>query len=252
MIGNEKVEYTFKGLQNLIAEHEAISFDIFDTLVMRTVYFNHDVFRLVAKKYKDQAPNFFEARERAEKELSTVTYPYIEEIYDRVAKECSLTDALKTEIMEYEIEVERNVIVARKAIVDIFNYCKNIGKRVFIVSDMYIHKKEMEDIINNIGITGYDKIFVSCEYGSSKPQHLFEKYLNEIKAESYLHIGDSFICDIQASAKVGINSFRLKTSAEIFENLGGTPSNDLDERCKQGEYICSEYNSPFCEENIGK
>lgn len=245
MIGNEKVEYTVEGLKQLIDKSEVISFDIFDTLVMRTVYFNHDVFKIVAKKYREQVPNFYEVRVRAEKQLSLTEYPYIEAIYDYIARECQLDGSLAFEIMNYEIDVERKVIVPRDDVVDIFNYCKSTGKRVYIVSDMYIHKKELEEIINNLGIVGYDKIFVSCEYNTSKPQHLFECYKHSIKADSYLHIGDSFICDIEASKKLGIDSFRLKTSAEIWESLGGVASENLEERTGQAEYICSKYNSPF-------
>ena len=110
---------------------------------------------------------------------------------------------------------------------------------------MYMHQKDLEDIINNLGIVGYDKIFVSSEYDTSKPQHLFEEYKKEIIAENYLHIGDSFACDIAPSKKIGIDSFRLKTSAEIYESTGLKPSSDFSERKKQAEFIADEYNSPF-------
>ena len=123
-------------------------------------------------------------------------YPYMEEIYDYIARESGVSDSLKNEIMNYEITVERQVIVVRKEMVEVFNYCKETGKKTYIVSDMYMHQKDLEDIINNLGIVGYDKIFVSSEYDTSKPQHLFEEYKKEIIAENYLHIGDSFACDM--------------------------------------------------------
>lgn len=245
MIGNEKTEYSLEGLKQLIDGYQAVSFDIFDTLVMRTVYFNHDVFRIVGEKYKDEIPNFFDVRVKAERELSQTRYPYMEEIYDYIAKESGIDDSLKTEIMNYEIAVERQVIVVRKEMVEVFNYCKETGKKTYIVSDMYMHQKDLEDIINNLGIVGYDKIFVSSEYDTSKPQRLFEEYKNEIIVENYLHIGDSFACDIAPSKKLGIDSFRLKTSAEIYESVGGNPSNDFSERKKQAEIIADKYNSPF-------
>ena len=245
MKGNAKVEYSFNGLKQLIDEYEAISFDIFDTLVMRTVYFNHDVFRLVGRKYAEVIPNFFDYRVCAEKELSRTRYPYMEEIYTQIAKECGIDEALAMEIMQYEIEVERSVIVARKEMVDIFNYCKEAGKKVYIVSDMYMHQAGLEKIINDLGIVGYDKIFVSCEYDTSKPQRLFECYKKEITASSYLHIGDSYMCDIEPSAKLGIDSFRLCMSTEIWEGAGNKPAENLDERLVQAKYIAENVNSPF-------
>ena len=248
MKGNEKVEYSFNGLKQLIDGYEAISFDIFDTLVMRTVYYNKDVFRIVAGKYGEIVPNFFDIRVEAEFTLSRTRYPYMEEIYAYIAEKSGISKEVATEIMLYEIEVEREVIIPRYEMVDIFNYCKQAGKKVYIVSDMYMHKEDLEKIINDLGIVGYDKIFVSCEYDTSKPQRLFESYKGEITASSYLHIGDSFACDIEPSAKLGIDSFRLMMSSEIWEEKGGKPSEDFVERREQAKYIAKEYNSPFCKE----
>ena len=229
----------------LIDGYEAVSFDVFDTLVMRTVYFNQDVFRIVARNYRSAVPDFFEVRVRAERELSRTRYPYIEEIYDYVARACGIDRALAGEIMGYEIRTERRVIIARRSVVDIFDCCKRAGKKVYIVSDMYLHRRDLEDIINKIGIVGYDKIFVSCEYGTSKPQRLFECYKEEVKANSYLHIGDNFLCDVASAEKSGIENFRLKTSAEIWESRGGKVSEDFDERLRQAEYISEKFNNPF-------
>lgn len=244
MKGNNKVEYTYDGLKRLIKDYEAISFDIFDTLVMRTVYFNRDVFRIVAEKYSKIA-NFYEIRVEAESKLSQTRYPYMEEIYTYIGEKCGVSETLLAEIMKYEIEVEKQVIIPRQSVVDLLNYSKQLGKKVYIVSDMYMHKEKLEGIINNVGIVGYDKIFVSCEYDTSKPQCLFECYKNEIKAQSYLHIGDSYICDIAPSGKLGIDSFRLLTSTEIWEANGGKPSGNLYERIEQAKHIATVWNCPF-------
>ena len=245
MVGNEKVEYTKEGLKALISGYDAISFDIFDTLVMRKVYFNHDVFRIVGKKYAEILPDFFDYRVRAERELSRTRYPYMEEIYEHLAKASGISLSVAMEMMQYEMSVEKSVIVPRKDMVDIFNYCKEIGKKVYIVSDMYMHQADLEKIINDIGIVGYDRIFVSCEYDTSKPQRLFECYKKEVTAGSYLHIGDSYACDIAPSALVDIDSFRLKMSTEIWESAGEKPSECLEERTQQAEYIADKLNSPF-------
>lgn len=147
--------------------------------------------------------------------------------------------------MRFEIEVERQVIVIRKDVVDVFNYCKNVGKRLFVVSDMYIHRDELEDIIGRLGIAGYDKLFVSCEYGTSKPQHLFECYKREVGEGSFLHVGDSLVCDILPAGELGISTFRVMTSAEMWESVGGVPSDNLEQRTEQAKFICKNYNSPF-------
>lgn len=238
--------YSLDALKREIDGHEAISFDIFDTLVMRTVYYNHDVFRLVGDKYKEVgAERFFRARREAERELSVSRYPYMEEIYDLVAQKLGIDKALAYEMMEYEKQVEREVIIPRHEVINCFNYCKQAGKRVYIVSDMYMHRDQLEEIINKIGIVGYDDIFVSCEYDTSKPQHLFDKYLECVKATSYLHIGDSEACDILPSKSLGMDNFRLKTSAELWEANGQLVPENAEERREIAKFISKEYNNPF-------
>ena len=247
MAVKEKGEYTLEEAKRIADGYDAISFDIFDTLVMRKVYFNHDVFRMVGRKYERQIPNFFELRTEAERELTKDGYPFIEEIYNRVAEKSGIDDKLKTEIMQYEIETERHVIVPRFSVIELFNYCKQTGKKVSIVSDMYMHKPEIEDIIKKMGIDGYYRIFVSSEYDTSKPQHLFEEYKKEVVASSYLHIGDSYACDVEPSQRANIDCFRIEPSSEIYEKMGNRPSEDFEERVRQAEYIATWLNSPFLE-----
>ena len=69
-------DYTRQALVRAIEEHDIISFDIFDTLVMRKVYVNKDVFRILAQRLDPKWDiDFFTARTQAESELSRETYP---------------------------------------------------------------------------------------------------------------------------------------------------------------------------------
>lgn len=240
-------DYSREALIRQIETHDIISFDIFDTLVMRTVYVNKDVFRLLAQKL-DPIWNidFFSVRTQAEFDLSRETYPYIEEIYDYVARRYPCLAGHEAELIAQEIDLEKSVIIPRHEVVEIFNLAKQMGKMVNIVSDMYFHEDTIRDILDGVGITGYDKLLVSSEYNSSKPQHLFDKYLKELPEGRCLHIGDSWACDILPSGKLGIDSFRLKMSTEIYEYEENTiPPEDLAQRTKVAEYVAERYNSPF-------
>ena len=42
------------------------------------------------------------------------------------------------------------------------------GKEVAIISDMYLPSEIITDILNSLGIKGYTKLYVSCDYGVSK------------------------------------------------------------------------------------
>jgi predicted HAD superfamily hydrolase len=242
---SNSTEYSAECLKKLIDTYDVISFDIFDTLIMRKVYYNKDVFQIVGERFPLVSQDFFDARVQSEFLLSRDRYPYMEEIYKLLSKKLEIDEDLSREIMEYEIKVEKEVIIPRTEMIDIFEYCKKSGKELYIVSDMYMRKNILEDIINKLGIFGYKKLFVSCEYNTSKSQMLFKKFKEEVVSESCLHIGDSLVCDIIPAKKEGIDGFRVKTSAEIWEGLGGSVPASLKERTKLAEMIALEYNSPF-------
>lgn len=242
--------YTRDALIKAIEAHDIISFDIFDTLVMRTVYVNKDVFRIMAQRLDPKwGIDFFTARTRSEAELSRETYPYIEEIYEDVVKQCPCLKGHEAELIADELALERELIIPRQDVVEIFNLAKQMGKMVNIVSDMYFHCDTIRSILDGVGITGYEKLLVSSEYRSSKPQHLFEKYLAELPQGSCLHIGDSLHCDILPAGKLGIDTFRLKMSTEVYEQTeNATAPEDLQQRTRVAEYVAKKYNSPFCEQ----
>jgi predicted HAD superfamily hydrolase len=239
--------YSWAVLMKEIEKHDIISFDIFDTLVMRNVYCNKDVFRIMAKQIDAVwGIDFFAVRTEAESVLSQETYPYIEEIYAYISEKCPCLKGHEQELIDREIALETELILPRQDVVDAFYEAQKQQKKVYIVSDMYMHHDTLAAILEKNGITGYEKLLVSSEYGSSKPQHLFEHYLREIPEGTCLHIGDSWACDIIPSGRLGIDSFRLKMSTEIYEYQENTiaPA-DLEERTRVAEYVAKRYNSPF-------
>ena len=239
--------YSLAALIEEVEKHDIISFDIFDTLVMRNVYYNKDVFRLMAQKLDPEwGIDFFSVRTEAEQVLSQETYPYIEEIYAYISRKYPCLQGHEEELIAQEIDLETQLILPRKDVVAVFDLAKKLQKQVYIVSDMYMHHDTLAAILEKNGITGYKKLLVSSEYNSSKPQHLFEHYLKEVPEGSCLHIGDSWACDILPSGKLGIDSFRLKMSTEIYEYQENIiPPQDLQERTRVAEYVAANYNSPF-------
>ncbi len=241
--------YSRDALIREIENHDIISFDIFDTLVMRKVYVNKDVFRHMAQRLDPVwGIDFFAARTAAEAELSRETYPYIEEIYDDVVRRCPCLQGQESALIADELALERALIIPRQDVVEVFETAKRLGKMVNIVSDMYFRADTIRSILDDVGIVGYDKLLVSSEYNSSKPQQLFDKYLAELPEGRCLHIGDSWACDILPASKRGIDTFRLKMSTEIYEYEENTiPPSDLQERTRVAEYVAQKYNSPFIE-----
>ena len=97
--------YSREALISAIEAHDIISFDIFDTLVMRNVYVNKDVFRLLAREIDPVwGVDFVTARTEAEFTLSRETYPYIEEIYADVVRRCPCLAGQEEALIRRELE----------------------------------------------------------------------------------------------------------------------------------------------------
>lgn len=68
--------------------------------------------------------------------------------------------------MNTELAVEREVLIPRKDMVEIFRACVAQGKKVFLVSDMYLTAQMLAPILEENGIAGYQGIYISCDKNS--------------------------------------------------------------------------------------
>ena len=91
------------------------------------------------------------------------------------------------------------------------NACKESGKKIIIISDMYLDSSIIEEILQNCGYDLADvPIYVSSEYGKTKRSgNLFRTVLEheEVEAGKVLHIGDNLISDYLMPKKCGMKSF---------------------------------------------
>lgn len=236
-------------LRKLIDAHDAISFDLFDTLIMRKVLEPSDIFKLVEErlKIKGYAPDGFYKKRRTAENLSDGGDIYI--IYQKLGQLLSISDRVLSRIMREEIECEKELLISREKMVELFEYAVSMGKQVNIISDMYYPSDILEDILAGLGICGFHKIFVSCEYGKSKENGLFQEYKSEIKGTRYLHIGDDRKADITAAVECGIDAYQVKSGFEMLKmtsmrrcliyTLSGM------DRRMMGELVSLIFNNPF-------
>lgn len=229
-------DVSYDALLREIDCHDVISFDIFDTLLIRKVYEPHDVFSLLDREYGAAYPFVFSVeRKRAENMLLERMEPNIYQIYEQMKKNHPvLSDQNCEKMLHTELKKEMQVLVPRKKMRECLQYCADHGKRVFLVSDMYLPEAVLSEMLADYGIAGYEKLFVSCDRGISKRNGLFrlvKNYVNE--AETCLHIGDHPEADGKAAEKEGFDSFlihspvkmmELSTYAPLLSWLGGIES----------------------------
>lgn len=196
-----------------IANCKVVSFDIFDTLVVRKCKEPKKVFALVENKFEQMYghPTFSfekirimsEAEARKNKNGEEV---FLEDIYQVVSKH--IGKELSSILMSMEFETELNVCEANKDIVNLYQAISK-SKDVFMVSDMYLDNEQIKSILSSCSIPLPKRLYISCEANASKRNRVLYKLLmkeNCLKARDILHIGDNLISDYINPKLLGMQS----------------------------------------------
>lgn len=235
-------------LREAIEKYDVISFDIFDTLLMRRVLYPEDVFALLEQT--SGIENFFRARQEAERRLYREGgQPTLRDIYREVQKALLLDEVKVGELYHQEIETEKKVLIPRKDMVGLMKRAVDEGKTVWLISDMYYSSDVLREFLSNCGIDGFHKIFVSCDYGIGKTQGLYGLIQKETGINSWLHIGDSPEADEAAALASGVDVFTIKSALDMVEistwDYLLRRQLNLAERTLLGGILAEVFNSPF-------
>jgi len=241
-----------KALFEKIHNADIISFDLFDTLVMRKVYSYTDVFELTDMELRKRGiviPDFAKRRLYAEKELSKQYSPTLEDIYGEVLRQIGGCFLSAEELAEIEWNIDFSTMIPRNAVCSVFHDVIKNGKKVIIVTDSYYGKNRMEKILSMFGIIGYENLIISCEYRSSKTLELYDMVISIYANRNILHIGDDETADIAEAGKRGIRTYRIFSGVDLFNSLGELGTEDfiktLADRLKCGLFISRVFNDPF-------
>lgn len=242
--------FSYESLIEEIKKHEVVSFDIFDTLLVRNVYESADVFYLLDREYNDSLPfHFSQVRAAAERELLLAGEPNIYQIYDFIGKKYHLSASKCQELLRNEIEKEKAILAVRDKMRKCFRYCVSEGKKVYLVSDMYFTRDILQEILESFGICEYEGIIVSCDYGCSKQNGLFEIFKKSVGSSSWIHIGDNHESDYLAAIKSGGDAFEILSPIRMMElttydTLLGHIQN-VEMRVMLGMMAAQVFNDPF-------
>ncbi len=197
-----------------IKKHEIISFDIFDTLLIRPYVKPTDLFLHIEKLYKIKG--FHKNRIEAEK-LARGKYIDCEEItLNQIYEE--IDDRYKG-FKEIEIELEERILTIHKENKKIYDYALSIGKKIIIVSDMYLPKNVIEKILIKNNYTNYYKLYLSSDLMLTKASGNLYKYVIDdlnVAPSSIMHIGDNEHADFNNARLYGINSVFVEKIIDAF------------------------------------
>jgi len=241
-------------LRQAIADADVISFDVFDTLLMRQVARPENVFDLVEGRtqcWLGSGRSFKAERLAAERAAGEhCCAPTIEMIYRELAGRLALTAQEAAALMAEEIAVETQVLVRRETMARIFEDAVATGKPVYLLSDMYLGRKILCSILQAKGISGYRDLLVSCDVGRTKRSgELFTFFRDRVGCGDCLHIGDDPVADLEAPKNLGFKTFPV---ARSYEMLLASPFAGLLSRVASpsdalalGMVVARAFNDPF-------
>ena len=204
-----------------------VSFDIFDTLLLRTTRFPWQIFEKTWEKAPWLFPAYLDACEwkelrrfaetcaRERKQGKEVT---LEEIYGELPKIIEN----RNQIMETEIAMEEENTYINPAMGEILTELEaSFGKKLILISDMYLCPKDILRILAKHGLDAsmFSRIFISSEYGERKCDgSLYDRVCQclDCGPDEILHIGDSWNGDYRKAKEKGIDAIYYPVISEAL------------------------------------
>jgi glycosyltransferase involved in cell wall biosynthesis/FMN phosphatase YigB (HAD superfamily) len=204
----------FEAYKEQIDRVEMVSFDIFDTLITRSVSNPNTVFDIV------------EARHSADQALPLALMEMRMQVAGHVlGKHHGKRDDVSIDDIYAEMPLFRDAAIEKATEVEmvvphplgarLYDYARSAGKAIVIVSDMYLDEGTIEAMLAAGGIKNWDRLFLSSKLGLKKDTGRLFPLVVEfaesrgIQANQILHIGDNWEGDVHKAKAGGMNAIRF-------------------------------------------
>lgn len=217
-----------------IERSSIVSFDVFDTLVTRNVYFPTDVFAFSESQARHvtngKAKNFRSIRMLSETNAREAARANgkqectISEIYEEVSRFYDLTSTERDNLLQVELNQEYTCSTRRDAGWAMFKYAQKLGKEIIAISDTTHDTNFISRLLSKSGYSGFTNIYVSSECGLRKHEgEIFDFVIDDlnISAVDAVHIGDNVKGDKLSSESRGIRNILIPRASVHLEAAEG-------------------------------
>lgn len=202
-----------------LKEYDVISFDMFDTLIFRPFAHPADIFFLVGGAL--DCLDFKNLRVWAEEKARTEQkkkYGHSEvalaDIWRVLERETGIS---ARDGMREEERIERQLCYANPFMREVWKCLLQMGKKILVVSDMYLPQDCIISILENSGYEGAEKLYLSHVYGKNKADgSLYEEVLKDWPQASLIHVGDNPHSDRDMAKRYGL---AVLPYAGIYQNV---------------------------------
>ena len=224
---NQHQAKTLETAKNIVSKKECIIFDIFDTLVTRTIFYPDNLFRIIEQEFDKKfslKSNFMKVRKETEYQLrmseeheGDVSY---EDIYDHIHLHSNYTpemvEYLRTKDFEYELEI----LIPKPDAIELLKHAYDNDIEILFVSDMYLTKSQVMAILKKQDIPFKEEnLLVSSDTGYRKDNTTVWKHLVDTKRidpSKTLMIGDNEVSDAKLPGDFAIGTFHVLSERNAF------------------------------------
>lgn len=202
-----------KNIENEILKHDVVSFDIFDTLLIRPYVKPTDVFVHMEKIYN--LPDFAHARVKAERtarrllpDCEDIT---LDDIYEKI-------NPRYRDCKQLEIDFESKILTPNPNVQKIFEFAQKNKKHIICISDMYLPESVLLNVLKKNGYT-INKLYVSSKYKKMKVSgNLFRLAIKDLGVEpnKIIHIGDNRVSDYEIPKQLHMDAIHIKKPLDVF------------------------------------
>ena len=239
----------YEELKRLICnpEIEYVSFDIFDTLIVRPFLTPTDLFILLDKDFRELSKNctgvdFSKMRINAEKQardnlknnLSSNEEITLDDIYNVLVRDYNVPENITDKMKKLEIDAEIRFCMQRKSAYELYEMALSLGKKIICTSDMYLPKSVIIEILKKNGYTEIEEIYLSSEIMLTKSTgNLYTYIKKKLGTCRIIHIGDNYESDVLMARNHELQSIHFRKATDIFfdknitNNLGQLFLHDL-------------------------
>lgn len=224
---NQHEAKTLETAKHIVSEKECIIFDIFDTLVTRTIFYPDNLFRMIEEKFDKEFgvdSDFMKVRKETEYQLrisdtheGDVSY---EDIYDHIHLHSEYTLEMVEYLRKMDFDYELDILIPKPDAITLLRYAYDNDIDVLFVSDMYLTTKQVKAILEKHDIPFKDEnLLVSSDTGYRKDNTSVWKHLVDTKRidpSKTLMIGDSEVSDAKLPGDFGIGTFHVLSERNAF------------------------------------
>lgn len=201
-----------------LCEYEVISFDVFDTLILRPFSSPRVLFSIMEKRLgiykfsKIRVDSEDLVRNEKKKRFGHDNVSLLD-IYEAIAKQTNLN---AEETAQLEFNLEKTYCFANPYFKEIVSKCSKSSKKMIVCSDMYLSESQIRGLLSKVGYSCFSEIYVSSELNKSKKKgDMFHFLKEQYPKQKIIHVGDDLLSDIENATIAGIDSYYYKNNNEI-------------------------------------